>query len=222
MNLRSLPNECLIDVLTFLDRKSLYKCLYVNRQYCKLSIPIIWKEPFKYYRYNRYNISVINALLACLDEDEITSLIPCEININNQSSLFEYGKFVSKIDHEWIVDFIVAWLSETYNVNINKYQDCRVQKLVNVIYHIIMRQGSNLQELNLYCLCLPKFSILTTYKPGIANLRAIDITLDNHMNWEGAIEFLSMLPKFCNGLINMKLLIHKFSELISDIIKSQP
>jgi len=29
------------------------------------------------------------------------------------------------------------------------YQDCRFQKLANVIYHMIMRQGSNLQEFNL-------------------------------------------------------------------------
>src|SRR5256885_16603031 len=109
MILPSLPNECLSDVLTFLDRKSLYKCLFVSRQYCKLSIPIIWREPFRSICLTKSSL-VINTLLACLDEDEISSLIPCAINFNNQSSLFEYGKFVRKIRHIRCVNLIIFWL----------------------------------------------------------------------------------------------------------------
>src|SRR3954452_21755080 len=100
MILPSLPNECLSDVLSHLDSISLYKCLFVNRYYCRLSIPIIWRKPFKCNSRFKKSSSEINTLLACLDEDEISSLIPCEINFNNQSTLFEYGKFVRKIDHE--------------------------------------------------------------------------------------------------------------------------
>src|SRR3954469_8657213 len=109
MILPSLPNECLSEIFSLLDRKSLYKCLFVSRQYCKLSIPIIWKEPFRPIHLNRHSL-VINTLLACLDENEISSLIPCAINFNNQSSLFEYGKFVRKIDIEYCTNNIVTWL----------------------------------------------------------------------------------------------------------------
>ena len=148
--------------------------------------------------------SVINTLLACLDEDEISSLIPCAINFNNQSSLFEYAKFVRKIDHSRCVRNIETWLELSSRTTINKYQrDCRVQKLVNVIYHTIMRQGSNLQ-VDLHCYCLPKLSILTTYNPGIINLRSIVIVLNNHTNQE-SIEILSILSKFCSGIINFEL-----------------
>src|SRR4051812_38804546 len=133
MVLPSLPNECFSDVLTFLDRKSLYKCLFVNRQYCKLSIPIIWREPFRHNRLKKSS-SVINTLLACLDEDEISSLIPCAINLNKQFSLFEYGKFVRKTNHAFCVGLIRVWL-KSLSGNIHTSQDCRVQKLVNVIYH---------------------------------------------------------------------------------------
>ena len=105
MILPSLPNECLIDVLSLLDRKSLYKCLFVNRRYCKLSIPIIWRDPFSSICCEKSSL-IINTLLACLDEDEISSLIPCAININNQSPLFEYGRFVRKINHTRFVKLI--------------------------------------------------------------------------------------------------------------------
>jgi hypothetical protein len=35
-------------------------------------------------------------LIECLDEDD---LIPCAINFNKKSSLFEYGRFVRKFNH---------------------------------------------------------------------------------------------------------------------------
>ena len=213
MILPSLPCECLIDVLSHLDRKSLYNCLYVSRYYCKLSIPIIWKEPFL--STCRKNSSlVINTLLACLDEDEISSLIPCVINFNNQSPLFEYGRFVRKINHDRCVSLIKIWL-KSFN------QDCRIQRMVNAIYHVIMRQGSNLQELILNRDHWPKISILTTYKPGITNLRSIKIEC---MGGQEDTEFLSMVPKFCSGIINLNLYMSELyiSTTILDIVKSQP
>src|SRR3954454_4572550 len=134
MLLPSLPDECIAGIFSFLDRKFLYKCLFVNRHYCKLSIPIIWREPF---RSNHTKPLLINTLLSCLDEDEISSLIPCVINFNNQPPLFEYGKFVRKINHKGCVELIKDWL-ESSNGKIPHNYDCRIQKLVNIIYHVIM------------------------------------------------------------------------------------
>src|SRR5256885_836042 len=130
-------------VLSFLDDTSLYKCLFVNRYYCKLSIPIIWKEPFK----STYEKSmVINTLLSCLDEDEFSLLVPYAIKFtgNNKHPLFEYGKFVRILDHEELNSNVKNWLkSSSERISAD---DCRVQGLVDAIYHMIMRQGSNLQE----------------------------------------------------------------------------
>ena len=82
----------------------------VSRQYCKLSIPIIWREPFRSVCLTKSSL-VINTLLACLDEDEISSLIPYAINFNNQSSLFKYGKFVRIIHHRRCVNLIKCGLN---------------------------------------------------------------------------------------------------------------
>src|ERR1051325_11728801 len=151
----SLPYECFSNILYFLDEESLYKCLFVNRHWCRFSVIILWREPFNYI-YSRKFSGVINTLLSCLDENEISSLIPCRLNFNNQIPLFEYGKFIRKIDHE-------------------NFQNCRFQKLANAIYHLIMRQGSNLQEFSLTLrrsnnggfIDIPRFSIFTAYNPGI-------------------------------------------------------
>ena len=94
MPISSLPDECFSDVLSYLDRKTLYKCLFVNRYFCKITIPLIWREPFINWR-KKIKISSIHTLLACLNEDEISSLIPYAIKFNNnQSPLFEYGKYL--------------------------------------------------------------------------------------------------------------------------------
>src|SRR3954452_11970514 len=194
MPVSSLPNECFNNVLSFLDRKSLYKCLFVNRYYCKFAIPLIWEESF--FRLMHTNSLLINTLLSCLNEDEISSLIPCAIKFNNdQSPLFEYGKFVRKFNHNSCVIHIHALLKLSY------YEvDCRVQKLVNVIYHMIMRQGSNLQEFDIgrydvSYTALPKLSIFTTYEPGITNLRTLKLSFVGYGEVENAIEFLNMISK---------------------------
>src|SRR5437763_7116287 len=125
MPISSLPNECFSDVLSYLDKKSLYKCLFVNRYFCKITIPLIWREPFVYW--NRVNISSINTLLACLNEDEISSLIPCAINFNNNKSpLFEYGKFIIKFSHNTCLNHILDLIGLSCC-----NEDCRIQKLVN-------------------------------------------------------------------------------------------
>src|SRR5947199_10557474 len=128
MSSSSLPNECLNSFLTFLDNKSLYKCLFVNRYYCKLSIPTLWKNPFEFH--SRPKASLVNTLLDCLNAFEIASLIPYTININTQSSLFEYGKFIRKIDHDDIIMNIIAWLKysdeKDYLLKMTKVSKCYI------------------------------------------------------------------------------------------------
>jgi hypothetical protein len=228
----SLPSECISNVLTFLENESLYSCLFVNRYWCKLSVLKLWREPFK----DNPDAIVINTLLSCLNEDEIASLIPCAINFNGQTSLFGYGRFVRKINHGYCVKHIITWLKSSCKSNstdgFELGQDCRVQKLVNVIYRVIMRQGSNLQEFDLNlsddlpgCTYLPKVEIFTSYKPGIRNLRSISVNL-NYKNYQNTIEFLSMITKSCNGIVNCKLWIYSLNSVfvkpLLDIFKSQP
>src|SRR5437762_12293631 len=90
MPISSLPDECFSDVLSYLDGKTLFKCSFVNRYFCKFTILLIWREPFIVSIFSEC-FSLINTLLSCLNEDEISSLILCAIHFNNnQSLLFEY------------------------------------------------------------------------------------------------------------------------------------
>src|SRR3954453_23449417 len=119
--------------------------MFICKSYfCELSIPIIWREPFIRNKSHKLSL-VINTLLACLNEDEISSLIPYAIKFtrNDRPLLFEYGKFVRNIDHEYFIENIEKWLEPSSGGELT--DDYRVQKLSNIIYHMIMRQGSNLR-----------------------------------------------------------------------------
>lgn len=237
MPLSSLPDECFGDILSFLDNRSLYRCLFVNRFYCKLSIPIIWKEPFRpIYRKPKFPL-VINTLLVCLNEDEISSLIPYKIDFPiNKPPLFEYGKYVRRIDQDFVKQNIITWLNPSEGYDVDRYQDYRVQKLMDVIYHMILRQGSNIQKFKLNVsqndsyIDLPKVSTFITFNPGITDLRSLNMEIDlghNHyMSCQNTIEFLTIIPTFCRNIINCDLWIFKLNRIFVkpflDIIQLQP
>src|SRR5438045_3939656 len=96
---------------------------------------------------------------------------------------------------------------------------------------MIMRQGSNLQKFsidntreNTYP-DFPKCSTFTAYEPGITNLRSLRISLDKIIDggYENIIEFLNMVSKSCNGIVDCELKLKSpFPESLVDIIKSQP
>src|ERR1051325_7100451 len=218
-----LPDECFSNVLLFLDDHILYNCLLVNRYWCRFSVPILWRDPFK-----RKSFKSINALLACLNEDEISSLIPCAISFNNQTPLFDYGHFVRRLDRGCCIMSVGAWLNLSGEI-VKLVNDCRIPKLVYAICHMIMRQGSNLQEFvnqDFFCcryVDFPKFSVFTTYKPGITNLRSLNIYVGSEF-MRDMVEFLNKVPNFCNGIIDCQLydISVTYIEACLNLIKSQP
>ncbi|CAG8669278.1 15511_t:CDS:2 [Rhizophagus irregularis] len=195
MPLPSLPDECFNNVLSFLNRCTLHKCLL------------------------------------CLNEDEISSLIPYGINISHQPPLFEYEKFVKKFDHCNCVIGILEWLKFELIVLPTFQQDIIIQKLIDIIYHMFMRARSNLKEFVIFMdygsYDLPNISTFTTYNPGITNLRSLKLEIISYsIKSQNIIEFLRTLSKVCNGIIRFKIwLLQIRNEIllpILDIIKSQP
>uniref|UniRef100_U9TZ54 Uncharacterized protein n=1 Tax=Rhizophagus irregularis (strain DAOM 181602 / DAOM 197198 / MUCL 43194) TaxID=747089 RepID=U9TZ54_RHIID len=194
-------------------------------------------EPFRpIYRKPKFPL-VINTLLVCLNEDEISSLIPYKIDFPiNKPPLFEYGKYVRRIDQDFVKQNIITWLNPSEGYDVDRHQDYRVQKLMDVIYHMILRQGSNIQKFKLNVsqndsyIDLPKVSTFITFNPGITDLRSLNMEIDlghNHyMSCQNTIEFLTIIPTFCRNIINCDLWIFKLNKIFVkpflDIIQLQP
>src|SRR5215213_9814226 len=106
MPLPSFPEECFNNVLSFLDESTLYNCLFVNRYFCRLSVPLIWRDPFRYS--DDSCDSQISTLLSFLNEEEY---FLSAVHFNNQTPLFEYGKFIKIIRHAYCRNNITIWFN---------------------------------------------------------------------------------------------------------------
>ena len=123
--------------------------------------------------------SLISTLLASLNENEYL------ITYNNQTTLFEYGKFIKIIHHGHFVKNITNWIELS-----KKKKKIEIGETLNIMFHLIMQQ-SNLQELIFGRDYLPEFSIFTTYKAQITNLRSLSIKIDPRN--KDTIKLLSIL-----------------------------
>jgi hypothetical protein len=190
---------------------------------------MIWRDPFTKQISIPINCSLIKTLLACLNDDEISSLIPSPINLNTIPPLFEYGEFIRKINHDCFVEHARTLLE---SLNGSDYTDYEVQKLINSIYNMIFRKSSVLQEFEINVtkknyVDLPRFSIFTL---GIRNLKSLTIfnldLISNDIKHQNTSQFLDMITKNCNCIVNFELWIKSpksvFAKKYLDIIKLQP
>ena len=88
------------------DRRSLYSCILVNRFWCRIAIPILWKDPNSH----NYNTSSYNTLIYFLPESSKQLLIDNNIILPSTAfsnkPLFNYISFFSKISAGFIRQMI--------------------------------------------------------------------------------------------------------------------
>jgi len=104
------------------DRSTLYKCLFVNRLFCKIIIPILYKKPFHNIKDHLHYYFLINTFFACFNEKERLYLVQNDININNKSStLFEYGRYLESVCYDDLNFSVDYWfLYQFYDINQNQ------------------------------------------------------------------------------------------------------
>src|ERR1044071_9358562 len=79
------------------DLKSLYSCILVNRFLCRMTIPILWENPFSVVSQKGWRNKSLDTYLLFIDEDEKTKLKELGVVINSPSfenPLFNYPSYV--------------------------------------------------------------------------------------------------------------------------------
>src|SRR5690242_12520261 len=79
------------------DLYSLYSCALVSRHWCKISIPILWQDPFSSFLFDR-KPSFISKYLSSLNEDDKFILKNHGINQEFSKTLFNYARFLKVLD----------------------------------------------------------------------------------------------------------------------------
>ncbi|KAF0488613.1 hypothetical protein F8M41_022240 [Gigaspora margarita] len=139
----SLPTECLFKIFNNLrnDYKSLFFSLLVNRQWCRIIVPILWSEPTVHFG----NRKLIKIFLLTLNTEEQTSLIPFKIAFQNyQKPLFEYTSYITSVS-DCLYNGIKNWLRhERHEI------DCRLENAIKCsLISMFLRTSKNLKCLSL-------------------------------------------------------------------------
>ncbi|RHZ80496.1 hypothetical protein Glove_134g210 [Diversispora epigaea] len=195
----SLPNECKTEIFEHLltDRQTLYRCLLVNRFWCKNIIPSLWREPFRYKIHKVYLI--IRTYLLALTADEQSTIIPFNINFehNQQPLLFEYGSYLEIFNCASFFDAASKLLINQGHKDTEFSYSCQV--IVGAITKMLMRTCRNLKSINLSSvIVVPDSRIFESSKYGLSQLVELCLCLEN--NSPKSLEILNYLSTICHNL----------------------
>ncbi|GBC06697.1 hypothetical protein RclHR1_00070064 [Rhizophagus clarus] len=197
-----LNSDCLYLVFNELnDKKSLYYCLLVNKEWCNLAVSILWK---KYTHYN-YRKSFSNIILSCLPPSSKQLLsdnnIKLPSTILSKPLLFNYISFC-QFPSPRFIDSIVDMVFK--NIESTKYD--KRELLEQELYKLYISECKNNEEL------FWKTSLPLTLFPGAPTFfqELKSLTIDtNYIDSNALYE----MAKFCTDLNELSIINYPQDEL---------
>ncbi|CAG8497981.1 15799_t:CDS:2 [Funneliformis mosseae] len=113
--------ECHDLIISYLkdDMETLYSCIRVNRTFCRIFIPILWKNPFKLIKKDDDRlIQVFNTLIQCLDPSDKKWLSRKSIEIEKLSTpraYFNYQTFIKEFELNPLQKAMRFWTSRNFS-----------------------------------------------------------------------------------------------------------
>ncbi|CAB4398341.1 uncharacterized protein OCT59_028305 [Rhizophagus irregularis] len=144
--------ETMCPILDYIryDRKSLYSCMFVNRTWCSLTTPILWRAPFKESR-----SSLITTFIRCLDRTSKGKLrlfdgFPLEAL---KKPTFNYMHYIHELQYPTLYDSVKTWCDENYLiVYIDKEKEIYLNPtstILDMLIERIMSKAKRLSELSI-------------------------------------------------------------------------
>ncbi|CAG8681955.1 30380_t:CDS:1, partial [Racocetra persica] len=165
-----LPDDIIYDILPHLhdDMRTLYRCLLVNRLWCRITVPILWRRPFTISSKpftNKHRTSrtlIIQTYVSCLNQDELAYLIPYKIDfLDIQSTLFPYEKYLQELSDNAIDKGVKGWFQVKKLIFPFVEYDHRAEAITYALWRMFMRQ----------CVKIQSVSIMPLYvRSGISNV----------------------------------------------------
>ncbi|CAG8622003.1 10964_t:CDS:2 [Rhizophagus irregularis] len=115
--------ECLENILSNLsETKDLYSCLMVNRFWCTVVIPYLWKYPFNIAGTSKERCNMITrTYLSCISEDSRKKLINVGINMSEfpRKPLFDYISYLQSLTIDQNTFDLVPLIFRLKNIKIS-------------------------------------------------------------------------------------------------------
>ncbi|RIA98933.1 hypothetical protein C1645_866145 [Glomus cerebriforme] len=140
-----LIEDCLIVIFDELrkDPSSLYSCILVNRFWCRMAMPILWKNPLEFKSiFNKENHKFYNLMISLLPRTSRQLLFDDDIELSlptiSKQPLFNYINFLSIISPKFI-DGMIAMLK-------NERREFNESQLEPEIYKLFINNCKNAKE----------------------------------------------------------------------------
>ncbi|CAB4437751.1 unnamed protein product [Rhizophagus irregularis] len=125
-----LLTETLIQIFNELELDELFSCILVNREWCKIVVPILWSDPWKnidiYVVFNtkyighgniKKYILLISTYISCLSDDDRNNLKLFGIPISNLKPFFDYPIFLRYLNYHHFIFLINKFVFEKIGNN---------------------------------------------------------------------------------------------------------
>jgi hypothetical protein len=195
------------------DFSTLHSCIFVNRFWCRLAIPLLWENPFSIDPNNK-NCSLIEMYLHKLNEDDKEKLN--EYGINNDifpsNILFNYPSFIKCFNMNKVYLFISEWAKNAIFSSIIEQPGNLSTKVSNLVYNL--NQSSSFIFMSLIKIFIENKVNLNTFE-----IEAIDTTKEvmEIDYFRIAFQLILQNPNFICNVKNLKIhsngLISKLSFL---------
>ncbi|GBB97799.1 hypothetical protein RclHR1_03070015 [Rhizophagus clarus] len=191
------------------DYKTLHSCILVNRLWCRLAIPLLWEDPFKYKVSE--NCHFIEIILRNLNDDDKTKLNEYVI-IDNDSfhsnTLFNYPSFIQHLITYRIFHSVEKWVTSittkkrspsSYFIQKENLSNYRISNFEKLIYR----------------------SLFLIFTENEMNLHSFDITLkDNEIKiFDKIFELILQKPNFIYNIKNLKFCVNRTTENMTKFLE---
>ncbi len=141
------------------DRKSLHSCLLVDRTWCEITIPLLWKNPWKIRPINSAkSILLFNVILSHLSEESRENLKQFDLfAVAHQQPLFNYIRFCRYLDLYNLGQMMMMRLLERVTTEENDFKESKISIIRNEIMRLFINR--NTKFTHLYLNSYPYFQI---------------------------------------------------------------
>ncbi|GBC04830.1 hypothetical protein RclHR1_00590016 [Rhizophagus clarus] len=130
--------------LTRIEKRSLYSCLFVNRLWCEVAIPILWDNPWKFVIHNGLLLNVMILFLSKESQEFLKSQGIYIISAkHDKRPLFDYISYCKYINFRKIENFINNGRSFGFN---EEYQNHAMKQ---EIYKLLINKSTKIKCLDM-------------------------------------------------------------------------
>ncbi|RIA79060.1 hypothetical protein C1645_841587 [Glomus cerebriforme] len=146
-----LTNDCLVEIFQHFkdDHQTLYKSIFVNKIFCELAIPLLWRNPFAFIQKLNNKILVIRTYLCFIN----THYFRYEL-LKLPKPYFEYYKFLREFElssfQEGLREFIRHELKLKSSTNINKKINKIIKLFNEQLGNLLLNKDNHLNHLNVH------------------------------------------------------------------------